>query len=95
MNRRTEPPITSLSSLGHGDYALVVDIGTSDPKLGAKFAARGLVPGVEIGVLRGGDPLLLSVDDARWGITRDDADLIHVDVIKRTGKSFLQKLCGR
>ena len=94
MNRRNEPSITSLSSLGHGDRALVVNIGTSDPKLGAKFAARGLVPGVEIGVLLSGDPLLLSVDDARWGITRKDADLIHVDIIKRTGKPFLQKLCG-
>ena len=95
MNRRTEPPITSLGSLGHGDRALVIEIGTSDPKLGAKFAARGLVPGVEVGVLRGGDPILLSIDESRWGITRNDANLIQVDIIKRTGKSFLQKLCGR
>ena len=95
MSRQSELPATSLASLNHGDRALVVAIGTSDPKLGAKLAARGLVPGVEIGVLRGGDPILLSIDDARWGMTRDDADLVHVDIIKRTGKSLLRRLWGR
>lgn len=95
MNRRTEPPTISLASLRHGDRALVVDIGTSDPKLGAKLAARGLVPGVEVGIVRDGDPILLSIDNARWGMNRNDANLVHVDIIKRNGKSLLQKLWGR
>jgi Fe2+ transport system protein FeoA len=95
MDSRTEPPITSLASLRHGDRALVVGIGDGDPKLGAKLAARGLVPGVEIGVLRGGDPILLCVDEARWALTRNDADLVLVDVIKRAHKSLLRRLLYR
>jgi len=95
MNRQQDLPITSLASLRHGDRALVVNIGTSDPKLGAKLAARGLVPGVEVGIVRGGDPLLLSIDDARWGMNRNDADLINVDIIERTRKSLLQRLWSR
>jgi Fe2+ transport system protein FeoA len=95
MNRRQDLPTTSLASLRHGDRALVVNIGTSDPKLGAKLAARGLVPGVEVGIVRGGDPLLLSIDDARWGMNRNDADLINVDIIERTRKSLLQRLWSR
>jgi Fe2+ transport system protein FeoA len=95
MNRRQDLPTTSLASLRHGDRALVVNIGTSDPKLGAKLAARGLVPGVEVGIVRGGDPLLLSIDDARWGMNRNDADLINVDIIERKRKSLLQRLWSR
>jgi Fe2+ transport system protein FeoA len=95
MNRQQDMPTTSLASLRHGDRALVVNIGTSDPKLGAKLAARGLVPGVEVGIVRGGDPLLLSIDDARWGMNRNDADLINVDIIERTRKSLLQRLWSR
>jgi len=95
MNRQQDLPTTSLASLRHGDRALVVNIGTSDPKLGAKLAARGLVPGVEVGIVRGGDPLLLSIDDARWGMNRNDADLINVDIIERTRKSLLQRLWSR
>lgn len=95
MNRYSDIPTTSLAALRDGDRALIVDIGTSDPKLGAKLAARGLVPGVEIGILRGGDPILLSIDDARWGMNRNDADLVHVNVIKQPGKSFLNRLWGR
>jgi Fe2+ transport system protein FeoA len=95
MNRQQDLPTTSLASLRHGDRALVVNIGTSDPKLGAKLAARGLVPGVEVGIVRGGDPLLLSIDDARWGMNRNDADLINVDIIERKRKSLLQRLWSR
>ena len=70
MSNRTEQPTRSLASLRHGDRALVVGIGEGNPKLGAKLAARGLVPGVEVDVLRGGDPILLCVDEARWALTR-------------------------
>jgi len=95
MSSRTEPPITSLASLRHGDRALVVEIGDGNPKLGAKLAARGLVPGVEVGILRGGDPVLLCVDEARWALTRNDADLVVVDVIKRARESLLRRLWRR
>jgi Fe2+ transport system protein FeoA len=95
MNARSDPPLKTLGSLRHGDRALVVDVGEGDPRLGAKFAARGLVPGVEIGVLRGGDPILLAIDESRWAVTRNDADLVQVDVIRRTGRSLLQRLWRR
>ncbi len=95
MNHPTDLQTTSLASLRDGDRALVVDISPRNPKLGAKLAARGLVPGVEVGILRGGDPILLLVDDARWGVNRNDADLVRVNIIKRTGKSLLQRLWGR
>lgn len=95
MNYPTDLQTTSLAALRDGDRALVVDISPRNPKLGAKLAARGLVPGVEVGILRGGDPILLLVDDARWGVNRNDADLVRVNIIKRTGKSLLQRLWGR
>jgi Fe2+ transport system protein FeoA len=80
--------MTTLAALKHGDRALVLGIDHSRPQLVAKLAARGLVPGVEIGVLRGGDPLLLSVDDCRWALNRSDAELVQVDLIKRARKRF-------
>ncbi len=95
MSTRLNPLSTTLASLRHGDRALIVDIGEGDPKLGAKLAARGVVPGVEIGVLLSGDPLLLTIDETRWAVTRSDADLVHVDVIKRTHGSILRKLWRR
>jgi len=79
---------TTLAALKHGDRALVLRIEHDQPQLVAKLAARGLVPGVEIGVLRGGDPLLLSVDDCRWALNRSDAALVHVDLVKRGRKRF-------
>ncbi|HJP37039.1 MAG TPA: FeoA domain-containing protein [Gammaproteobacteria bacterium] len=95
MNVRPNPIPTTLASLRHGERALVVDIGQGDPKLGAKLAARGVVPGVEVGVLRGGDPLLLTIDETRWAVTRSDADLVHVDIITRRRRSLLERLWRR
>lgn len=95
MNARPNPPATSLGTLRHGDRALIIDVETNDPKLNAKLAARGLVPGVEVGVLRSGDPLLVAVDEARWAMTRNDANFIRVDIIKQARKSLLQRLWQR
>lgn len=86
---------TSLASLRLGERALVVDINAQTSQLGAKLAARGLVPGVEVGVLRAGDPLLVVVDEARWALTRSDANNIEVDPIVAPKQSFLKRLLSR
>jgi Fe2+ transport system protein FeoA len=67
---------TPLAGLGHGVQALVVDIDSATPQLIARLAARGLVPGASLEVLRGGDPMLLLVEDSRWALTREDA--VHI-----------------
>lgn len=85
-------PCPTLAALKHGERALVVHIDHRDPKVVAKLAARGVVPGVELRVVRGGDPLLIALDDSRWALTRHDADLIQVDVLFRPRKSLLGAL---
>lgn len=95
VNSAAEISTTTLASLHKGDRALVVDIGEGDPILGAKLAARGLVPGVEVIVLQAGDPLLLAIDETRWAVKRADACLVHVDIISRTRGSLLSRLWRR
>lgn len=95
MNCPIDSPTTSLCSLRHGDRALVVGVEADAPKLGAKLAARGLVPGVEVGVLRTGDPLLVVVDEARWALTQSDAKHVHVDLIQTKRPSILRRLWSR
>lgn len=58
--------------------AVVVDVDASDASLVAKFAARGLVPGAELSVVRSGDPLLVFVEESRWALTRKEAEKISV-----------------
>ena len=36
-------------------------------------------PGATLTVLRGGDPLLVLVDDSRWALTKADAEHIYVE----------------
>ena len=91
MNAKPEFSCQSLSALSNGDRALIIEVESLDPNTNAKLAARGLVPGVEVSVLRQGDPVLVSIDDARWAMTRSDANSIHVDLIKQKPKSFLHK----
>lgn len=81
---------TTLATLKHGDRALVLGIDHDRPQLVAKLAARGLVPGIEIGVLRGGDPLLLAIDDSRWALNRSDAECVQVDVLTRGRRRFFR-----
>ena len=69
----------TLAALRHGDTAAVVDIDGAQPALIARLAARGLVPGATLKVLRSGDPLLVLVDDSRWALTKADAAHIYVE----------------
>ena len=95
MHAQAELIATSLGNLRNGDRALIVDVGTSDPQRNARLAARGLVPGVEIGILRGGDPLLVSVDEARWAMGQKEANAILVDVLNRREKSLFRRFWRR
>jgi Fe2+ transport system protein FeoA len=69
----------TLATLRHSETAAVVDIDGAQPALIARLAARGLVPGATLTVLRGGDPLLVLVDDSRWALTKADAEHIYVE----------------
>jgi Fe2+ transport system protein FeoA len=67
---------TPLAGLGHGVRAQVVDIDSATPQLIARLAARGLMPGASLEILRGGDPMLVMIEDSRWALTREDA--VHI-----------------
>lgn len=73
----------TLSNLQHGDRAIIVSIDADDPHTTARLAARGIVPGTSIGVLRAGDPVLIGIDNERWAINRNEAASIHVDIEPR------------
>ena len=51
------------------------------------------LPGATLTVLRGGDPLLVLVDDSRWALTRADAEHIYVEAaptsLRRSLLSYL------
>jgi len=70
------PRSAPLAAMQHGERGTVVCV--ADPKLCARLAARGLVPGATLQVLRGGDPLLIKVDESRWAISGADASRIEV-----------------
>lgn len=86
------PDSTPLAGLGHGARAEVVDIEGAGPALIARLAARGLVPGARLEVLRGGDPLLVMVEDSRWALTREDATHILVHTTRLPLRSRLRAL---
>lgn len=94
MKRQTEQAKTSntltLEKLKHGDRALITRIDMTDAVAAAKLAARGIVPGISIGVVRGGDPLLIGVDEDRWALSSHEAASIHVDVLERPRRSLLR-----
>jgi Fe2+ transport system protein FeoA len=89
------PTTISLATLASGDRALVVAVESDDAKLGQKLAARGLVPGAEVIVLRAGDPLLLAIDEARWALNRADASVVCVELLSEPRKPLLQRLFRR
>ena len=95
MAEPVESATLSLASLERGDRALVLEVDTADATLHARLAARGLVPGAEIGVVHAGDPVLVAIDDARWALTADDADVVRVDILERRRVSPLRRLLGR
>lgn len=71
-----------LADLRHGQQGVVLDI--AEPRLGARLAARGLVPGASFEVLRGGDPMLIRVEESRWALAGAEARLITVE---RSGRA--------
>jgi Fe2+ transport system protein FeoA len=86
--------LPTLATLGHGDRATVLHVDPGDHELHARLAARGLVPGARIAVLRAGDPLLLRIEKTKWAINRRDASHITVDVERRRRSSLLERLRG-
>lgn len=84
----------TLSNLRHGDRAIIVAIDAEDPHTSARLAARGIVPGTSVGILRAGDPLLIGIDNERWAINRSEAASIHVDLEPRRRRSLFG-LLGR
>lgn len=70
-----------LAGLQHGQHALVLAV--HEVKLAARLAARGLVPGAELEVLRGGDPVLVRVDESRWAVSGLEAALVEVECTLR------------
>lgn len=84
----------NLTHLRHGDRAVVTHIDADEPGLAARFAARGIVPGIQIGVLRAGNPLLIGIDNDRWAINESEASHIHVDRLEKPRRSLLSLLLG-
>jgi len=82
----------SLSDYGHGVVADIIDIDHATPALLARLAARGLVPGATLEILRGGDPMLVMVDDSRWALTREDACHIKIRPTRLPLRSRLRAL---
>lgn len=78
----------TLSNLQHGDRATIVSIDADDPHTTVRLAARGIVPGTILGVLRAGDPVLIGIDNERWAINRNEAACIHVDLEPRRRHSL-------
>lgn len=85
-------PPSSLADHGHGVVADIVDIDAATPALLARLAARGLVPGARLEILRGGDPMLVMIDDSRWALTREDAAHIRIRPTRLPLRSRLRAL---
>ncbi len=89
------PVDVTLSNLKYGERAVITRIDTGDPVFTAKYAARGIVPGTNIGILRAGDPVLIGIDNDRWAINGPDAARIHVDRLAEPRRSLFAFLFGR
>ncbi|MSR15002.1 MAG: ferrous iron transport protein A [Gammaproteobacteria bacterium] len=85
----SEQPMKTLATLDHGDSAVIVAV--TESKIAARLGARGMVPGTELQVLRGGDPLLVGLDGARWALSALDAAMIQVESRPRRLRSLLQR----
>jgi|GEM_PF-1155242 Fe2+ transport system protein FeoA len=75
-----ENPVT-LAGLKHGDRAVITYIDMADAAA-AKLAARGIVTGTCVGIVRAGDPFLIGIDNDRWALNYNEAAAIHVDVVE-------------
>ncbi|MBM4226746.1 MAG: ferrous iron transport protein A [Gammaproteobacteria bacterium] len=80
-----------LGSLPRGARGVVIAV--HEARLAARLAARGLVPGAEFEVLRGGDPMLLKQDESRWALAGPEADLVEVENLAQSRlPSLLRRL---
>lgn len=84
--------IMTLNSLRRGSRARVVEVDYSDAKLVAKFAARGLVPGAELSIVKSGDPLLVFIDETRWALSDVEARKVSVETLNSTNRSLIGSL---
>jgi Fe2+ transport system protein FeoA len=87
-----ESPVKSLATMVHGERAVIVAV--TESKAAARLGARGMVPGTELQVLRGGDPLLVGVDGTQWALSALDAAMIQVELRPRLLRSFFQRFLG-
>ena len=96
MYARTSSPTkpVTLATLKPGDRAIITAIDSREPMAAAKLAARGIVPGIEIGILRAGDPCLIGIDQERWALNQIEACSIQVDVLESKRRT-LRQLFGR
>lgn len=85
------PAITRLSGLHRGDLATVSEVDGQQPRLLARLAARGLVPGAALRVLQAGDPMLIAMEGSRWAMARADAEHVHIEPVQR---SLRRRLLG-
>lgn len=75
----------SLAELGEGESAVVARLEGSSVQLGERLSARGLAPGMEVTVVRAGDPLVVAAGRSRWGIARHEAVRIGVARLALSG----------
>ncbi|MGR8950138.1 MAG: FeoA family protein [Gammaproteobacteria bacterium] len=83
---------TTLNKLKRGARARVLELDHSDTNLVAKFAARGLVPGAELSIVRSGDPLLIFVDETRWALTDVEARKVEVEDLGHSPLNLLKSI---
>jgi len=69
----------TLDQLAVGDSAIVIDVRES-AEAREHLAARGIGPGTVVRVLKGGDPLLVAVEETRWAIGQRSARAVSVIV---------------
>ncbi len=82
MNAQADRYPTTLLQLVPGELAVIVAVPVKDHDFHEKFSSRGLCPGAEIAVLQGGDPVCVALDQARWALSRSQAERIEVSVIR-------------
>jgi len=74
---------TSLSTLGHGDHCLVVEIASEHAELRSRLYALGIIPGSKVEVLRFaplGDPMQVKVGNSLISIRKSEAKVIEVEL---------------
>ncbi len=80
----------TLDDLRRGDTGVIIAV--TESKAAARLGARGMVPGTELQILRGGDPLLVGLDGATWALSALDAALVQVESRPRLLPSLLRRL---